>query len=165
MINLSDPFGDGAKHGTVIHLLKCFTVGEAIVNLPHKQHHRRAVLHRDMHTGAGVGGPRPTGDKAHAGLAGQLAIGLGHHRSATFLAADDIGDAAVIQPVQRREETFARHRKHPFHAQSLQMIAQDFTAVPLHICHLPMGIALTHSMCQQIRTGNREPMVYLWNNQ
>ena len=44
-------------------------------------------LARDMHAGAGIRGAGPARDHANAGLAGELAVGLGHHRRSALLAA------------------------------------------------------------------------------
>ena len=42
---------------------------------------------RDVEARAGVGGAGAARDEADAGPAGELAIGLGHHGGAAFLAA------------------------------------------------------------------------------
>ena len=48
-----------------------------------------------MHSDAGIGGAGAARDEAHAGLARQLAVGLGPVTRAAFLAADDRRDGAA----------------------------------------------------------------------
>ena len=57
----------------------------------------------------GVGRAGPAGDEADAGPAGQLAVGLRHHRGAALLAADRDGDRRVVQRVEDREVALAGH--------------------------------------------------------
>ena len=50
-----------------------------------------------------IGGAGSAGDEAHARPTGQLAVGVGHHRRAAFLAADDELDFRdVVKGVERR---------------------------------------------------------------
>ena len=123
MINLGHPFGNAAKHRTVIDLLKRLTISQAIVNLTDKQHHRRAILLGDMHPRACIRSPRSARHKTHTRLARHLSISLGHHRSTALLATHDVWDTAVVKTIQRGKKAFTRYGKHTFHTQRLQMIA------------------------------------------
>ena len=130
IVHLRHPLGQGREHRPVIHLLKGFAVAVAARDLPDEEDHRRRILPRHMDTAARVRGPRAAGDEGHAGLPRQLARGLRHHRSTALVAADDIGDPAVIKPVERGEEAFARHGKHPLHAVRGQKVAQYPAPMP-----------------------------------
>ena len=63
----------------------------------------------DVQAGRGVGGARAARDEADAGPAGELAVGLRHHRRAALLAADGDGDRRVVQRVEHGEIALARH--------------------------------------------------------
>src|SRR3546814_12019363 len=64
----------------------------------------------DMDAGAGAGRARPARHEADAGPAGQLAIGIGHHSCATFLAAEVIGDLRrVVEGVEQGEVALTGH--------------------------------------------------------
>ncbi len=67
-----------------------------------------------MHAHAGVAGARAAGDQADAGLAGQLAIGLGHVGGAGLVAAGDDPDAIgnIGQGVEQRQIALAGHAEH-----------------------------------------------------
>ena len=67
-------------------------------------------------------------DHADAGFAGQLAVRVGHHRGAAFLAADRDLDVGVVQAVQHRQVAFARHAENVFDALGDQLVYQDVTA-------------------------------------
>jgi hypothetical protein len=84
-------------------LLKRLAVDLVARHLADQHDHRRRVLKRGVHTDRGVAGTGPAGHQEHTGLAGQLAVGLGHERGATFLAA---GDEADLGRVEKRIEDF-----------------------------------------------------------
>ena len=68
------------------------------------------ILHGDVDAGRGVGGAGAARDEADAGLAGQPAVAIGHHRGAAFLPADDGADAVrIVQRVEHGQIGFARH--------------------------------------------------------
>jgi len=54
-------------------------------------------------TDRGVAGAGTAGHQQHAGLSGQLAVGLGHERGAALLAA---GDEADLRRIVERVEHF-----------------------------------------------------------
>ena len=75
----------------------------------------------DVHAGAGVGRAWPAGDHTQARAAGDLAMGLGHHRGAALLAAHDGLDAVgVMQAVDNCQIALARHPKGDLHLLRLQ---------------------------------------------
>ena len=97
--------------------------------LADEEHHRRAVLHRHMHAGAGIGGAGSVGDKADAGGAGELAMGLGHHRRAAFLAADEGADAVgTVERVEHGEIGFAGHAEDAVDAVGLERLDDQLSA-------------------------------------
>ena len=111
IINLGRPFGDGAKHGAVVDLLKGLPVGGVTGDLAHEQDHRRAVLLRDMHADGGMAGTGAAGDHADAGGAMQLAVGFGHICGTCLVAGVDQGKAVlhIMQRVQHLEVAFTGH--------------------------------------------------------
>ena len=124
--DLLDPFHHAAEHGAKIDLLQRFAAARATRHLAHQDDERCRILHRDMDAGAGIGGARAAGDQAEAGLAGELAIGLGHHRGAALLAADDEANRiGVVQRVEKRQIALARHAKRSIGAVQLELVDQD----------------------------------------
>ena len=88
-----------------------------------------------MHPGAGAGGARPAGDEANPRLAGQLAVGFGHHGRAAFLAAGDEAELGVIdEGVQGGEEALAGDAEGQRRAVALQLFDQDLAAGLLGVC-------------------------------
>ncbi len=80
-----------------------------------------------MDPDAGIGGPRPAGYHANAGLAGKLAVGAGHiGRAALVAIADQANILVVNQRIQHRQIAFARHPEYGFHALRCQTICQNF---------------------------------------
>ncbi|MNE33919.1 hypothetical protein D3C80_1276150 [compost metagenome] len=109
--DLGRPLGQSAEDLAVVDFLEgaAATVGQG--DLADEQDHRRGVLMRRVHPDAGMGRARSARDHADAGLAGQLAIGLGHVGGAGLMAADDDLDlvAHVGQGVEHGQIAFARH--------------------------------------------------------
>ena len=128
LVDLGDPFGLGAEHGAVIHFLEGLALAHAALDLAHEEDQRRGVLLGDMHAGQRVRCARAARDHADAGFAGQLAVRVGHHRGAAFLAADRDLDVGVVQAVQHRQVAFARHAENVFDALGDQLVYQDVTA-------------------------------------
>ncbi len=110
-------------------------------DLADEEDHRRGVLEGDMHAGGGVGGAGAS--RRSRCLAGRLTYpGFGHHRRAAFLPADHHLDTGLVQSVERREVTLARHAEDARHAPRLQVIGQDISAVARrHDCSSNYGRA------------------------
>ncbi len=72
----------------------------------------------------GVRGARTSGDEADARAACQLAIRLGHHCGAAFLAGVDDLDFGVVHRVQRGEIAFAGDAEYAVHALCFEAIDQ-----------------------------------------
>ena len=125
MIDLCRPFGHGAEHGAVIQFLHRIAAQKAAFDLAHKQDHGRGILLGDMNAGRGVGGAWGARDKTNAGPAGGLAIGLGHHGRAAFIAADRDRDAAIDQGIEHRQIGFAGNAESLCHFLSDQLIDQN----------------------------------------
>ena len=93
----------------VVDLLERLAVGRVRPDLAHQQDHRRRVLASDVDADGGVRRPGTARDDRHAGTAGQLARGLGHVSGATFLPADNEGQAIanVDEGVEDRQVALA----------------------------------------------------------
>ncbi len=142
-LDLGRPFHQWAEEGTVVDLLKHAPIAVFERDLPNETDQRRCVMHGDMKTRAGVCGAGPARDEDDTGLASHLAVGLGHHRGTAFLTTDDVGYVVIVQAVQRSEEAFARHRKHPAHAVKRQPIRQNFAAMSFgHRPAPPFGVPM-----------------------
>ena len=139
LVDLGHPLGQPAEHLAVVDLLERLAVAVGPGDLADEQDHRGRVLLGDVDAGAGVGGAGAAGDEADAGPAGGLGPGLGHHRGPTLLPADGVGDAHVVEPVERREEAFAGDREHPLDPVQRQRVRQNPSAMP----HRPIPLALT----------------------
>ena len=92
-----------------------------------------------MHAGGGVGCPRTARHHADAGLARGLAIGIGHHRRAAFLAADHelhvVG--VVVHRIQHGEETLTRHTEGHVDAMQAQLLDQNLSTTAFHNRYSP----------------------------
>ena len=108
VVEFGGPFSHGAEHLGVVHLLEGLAATHGLIDLTHEQDHRRGILLRHVHAGRGVGRARSAGDKTDAGLAGRLAVGLGHHGRPALLAANDHLDRNIVQRVEHIEIAFAR---------------------------------------------------------
>jgi hypothetical protein len=135
--HLGHPFHQRAEKRAVIDLLEHAAVAMAQGHLPHEDDHRRRVMHRDVQAGTGIRRPWSARDEQHPGPPCQLRVRLRHHRRAAFLAADDVLDVVVIEPVERGEEAFAGNREHPVDPVQGQPVGQDFSAVFLGQDRLP----------------------------
>ena len=129
LVHLGHPFGEALKHLDVVHLLKRIAVAVIPRHLPDEHDHRRRIVFRYVDAGRRVRRPRPACDEQHPRLARQFPVRLGHDRGTAFLPADDVLDPRLIQPVERGEEAFARHGKHPPHALYLELIDENLAAV------------------------------------
>src|SRR6266850_201588 len=130
-VDLRHPLGHLAVHAPVVDFLERLALGELVGDLADEHHHRRGILKSRMHADRAVSGPRPSRHEQHARLAGQLAVGLGHVRSAAFLAADDEGDlvAHVVQAVEHRQVALARHAESELYTLCRQRVGEDPAAV------------------------------------
>src|SRR5258707_844567 len=70
--------------------------------------------------------------ETNSGLAGQLAVSLGHIRGARFHTAGDELDlrARVIERIQHRQITLPRHAKRQIDAVNLQLIDKNLPTAP-----------------------------------
>ncbi len=75
-----------------------------------------------------VGGARPAGDEADAGLAGRLADRLRHDGGAALVPADGNGKLAAMAGVERRDVALARHAEHVARAVDHELIDQNLAA-------------------------------------
>ncbi len=110
IVDFHHPFGQVAEEALVINLLPGLAFLVSASHLANEQDHRRGILHRDMDACRGVGSAGAARDEADAGLAGEPALAIRHHRRAPFLAADDGADPArIVQRVEHSQEGLAGH--------------------------------------------------------
>ena len=148
-VDLRHPFGHLAVHAPVVDFLERFAVDEVVADLADEQDHRRRILVRRVHADRGVGRAGAARDEADAGLAGQLAVGLGHEGRAAFLAADDEADARVVQRVEHVEVAFAGHAEGGVDAVDGERVDQDLAAGAGRVGHGSVVLrwwASSHSM-------------------
>ena len=86
------------------------------------------ILARDVDAMGAVGGAGPARHHGDARAAGKLAVGLGHHRGAALLAADDVADRAVVERIEQPEIAFAGHAKGQIDAVDRELVDQDLAA-------------------------------------
>ena len=137
VVDFRDPFGFAAEHGGIIDLLKRPATAREALDLADEEDHRRRIMGGDMHAGEGVGRSRPPRHEADPGLAGRLAISVGHHRGAGLVATDRKWEAALVAGVQHGQIAFARHAIGTVDAVDQQLIDErargaDFERRPLH---------------------------------
>ena len=131
VVDLGHPLRHLAVHAAVVHLLERLAVHHPAAHLADDEDERGRVLERDVDPGRRVRRPRPAGDHAHPGPAGELAVRLGHHRRSALLAAHHGGDAGeVVQPVEHREKALAGHQEDPIAALNGELVGEDPPAVP-----------------------------------
>ncbi|MND46572.1 hypothetical protein D3C80_374480 [compost metagenome] len=130
VVDLHHPLGQRCVHGAEVDFLEGFAVALVASHLADEEDHRRRVLEGRVHTHRGVGGARPAGHEADAGLAGQLAVGLGHVGGAAFLPADDQVDgfAGVVQGIEDGEVAFTGNAEGALDTVDAQGIDQDLAA-------------------------------------
>ena len=128
VIDFHDPLGHGAEDCAVIELLKRFAIEHAAGDLADKDDEWCGVQMRDVDAGRGIGRTRAAGDETDAGLAGELALGLGHHRCAAFLAADGDLDLGVMQRIECGEVAFARHAEKLLHTVHDQLVHKHLSS-------------------------------------
>ena len=109
-LDLGRPFGQAAEDLAIVDLLEGAAAAVGQGDLADEQDHRGGVLMRRVHADGGVGRARTARDHADAGLAGQLAVGLGHVGGAGLVAAGDDLDlvAHVGEGVEDGEIALAR---------------------------------------------------------
>ena len=117
LIDLEDPLGDAPEHLLVVDLLERLAPAVLARHLADQQHERRGVLHRRVHAGRGVRRARAARHHAHAGAAGQLAVGVRGVRGRGLVAARDHAQpvAVRVEPVQERQIALARHAERKLH--------------------------------------------------
>ena len=129
VVDLGHPFGHRAVHAAEVDLLECLALHLVARHLADEQDHRRRILEGGVDADRGVGRAGAAGDKADAGAAGQLAVGLGHVGGAAFLPADDQLDLGrVVQGIERRQVAFARDAEGGVDAVDLQLVDEDLAA-------------------------------------
>jgi hypothetical protein len=128
VVDLHHPLGHGAEDGAVVQLLEGLAAQRVARDLADEQQQRRRVLVRDVHAGRRVGGTGAARDEADAGLAGELALRLGHHGRAAFLAAHGHVDGRVVQRVEHGQKAFAGHAEELLDAVGDELVDQDLAA-------------------------------------
>ena len=135
-IDLDGPFGHGAEHGLVVELLEGLALAHAALHLADEDDQRGGILHGDVNARRRVRGARSARDEADAGPAGEPCVGVGHHRGAALLAADEHVDRGVVQRVENREIALAGHAGRAVDALDEELIDEDLAAAAREL-HLP----------------------------
>ena len=128
LVDLDGPFRHGAEHGLVIELLEGLALAHAALDLADEDDQRGGILHRDVNARRGVRGARAARDEADAGPAGEPRIGVGHHRGAALLAADEHVDRGVMQRVENREIALAGHASRAVDPLNEKLVDEDLSA-------------------------------------
>ena len=129
IVDLDHPFGDVAEEALVVDFLEGLALAGVAGDLADEQDHRNGILHGDVDAGRGVGGAGAARDEADAGLAGEPALAVGHHRGAAFLAADDGADlVGIVKRVEHGEIGFAGHAEDAVDAVGLQRLDDQLAA-------------------------------------
>ena len=127
-VDLHHPLGHGAEDRLVIEFLKRLALLHAARHLAHEHDERGRILRGDMNAGRGIGGTGPPGHHYNTGLARHLTMGFRHESSATFLAADDGLDRRIMERIEHREITFARHAEDMAGTMDRQLVDEDLAA-------------------------------------
>ena len=147
-VDLRHPLRHLAVHAPVVDLLERLALDEFVADLADEHHHRRRVLEAGVHADRAVGRAGAARDEQHAGLAGELAVGLRHVGGAAFLAADDELQlvAHVVQAVEHRQVALAGHAERHLHALRHQRVGED----PAAVARLQIGFhAVTFSKARR----------------
>ena len=107
-VDLRHPFGERRVHLAEIDFLKRLAVDLVARDLPDQHDHRGRILVRGMDADRGVARAGAAGHEQHAGLAGQLAVSLGHEGRAALLPAGHEADfGRVVERVEHFEIALA----------------------------------------------------------
>ncbi len=126
-----NPLGHAAKKGAKIHFLEGVSATHVAADLADEQKQRRRILLRNVNSAGRVGCAGAARHHGDAGAAGHLAVGLGHHRRAAFMARRHHVDRAAMQSVEQRQIAFARHAEGAAHALRLKAPRQQRAAIHL----------------------------------
>ncbi len=83
------PFRNRPEESGHVDFLEALAILVGAVEVADEQDHRRRILEGDMDAGGCVGRTWAAGDEGNAGLAGHLAVGIGHVADSALLAAND----------------------------------------------------------------------------
>ena len=128
VVNLHHPLGHGTEHRAVVQLLKRLAPHGVAGHLAHEQDHGRRILVRDVNARRGIGGTGPARHKADAGLARELALRLGHHGRAAFLATHGHADVGIVQRIEHGQVAFAGHAEELLHTMGDELLDQNLAA-------------------------------------
>jgi hypothetical protein len=131
-VDLRHPFGERREHFTKIDLLKRLAVDLMARDLADEHDHRRRILKGRVDADRGVARAGAARHQQHAGLPGQLAVGLRHKRGAAFLAAGHKVDfGRVVERVEDFEIAFAGDAERHLDAMHLEAGDDELTAAQL----------------------------------
>jgi hypothetical protein len=105
------------------------TAAQAFALVDAGDHQHRDRIGVGLAHGRGdIGHPRPGDDEAHAGLAGDTCIAVGHEAGALLVARGDMADAAARQAAVQLDGVHAGNAEHGVDAPGLQLFDEKFTA-------------------------------------
>src|SRR5690606_31818552 len=114
--NLAGELGQRAHHVDHVDDLELALLGGLDRLLPGDHHHRHGA---ELGVGGGgdeVGGTGAEGGHAHAGVAGQAAIGGGHEAGGLFVPVDDQLDLRAAQRFEQVQVFLAGNGEYILHA-------------------------------------------------
>ncbi len=151
-VDLRHPFGERGEHAAEIDLLKGLAVDLVARDLADQHDHRGRILERRVDADRGVAGAGAAGHQQHPGLAGELAVGLGHERRAAFLAAGDEADLGrVVERVEHFEIAFAGDAEGDLDAVRAQCRHDQLTAAQRSRIRCHRGPRSRNSLVRHLR--------------
>ena len=113
-------FHDRHRHAEHVDFLEGIRPHQSGRHLAGQDDHRHAVQIGIGDAGQEIGGARPGGREAHAGLAGQARLGVGSERRRLFMTHQDMLQGRAGQRVIDGHDGAARITENPGHAEILQ---------------------------------------------
>ena len=131
-VDLEHPLGHAPEHLLVVDLLECLAPAMLARHLTDQQHERRRVLHRRVHAGGGVRRAGTARDHAHAGPAGQLAVGVGGVGGRGLVTAGDHAQAVAmrVEAVEQGEVALAGHAERELDVVQRELVGEQLPAAP-----------------------------------
>ena len=132
-LDLGRPLRHRSEDCGVVELLKRLPPHLVARDLADEQDEGRAVLEGRVDAHRRVRCARATRDHAHAGPSGELAVGLGHVRRPTLVAAGDVADRRCVdEGVEDLEVALSRNAEHEVDAVERELVDEDPAAGARH---------------------------------
>ena len=128
VVHLGRPLRDGAEDRRVVELLEGIAAGVATRHLADEEDQRRRVLVGGVHADGRVRRARAARDEADPRPARELAVGLGHVRCGSLVAARDQPDRRVVERVEHRQVALAGDAEGQLDAVQLELVDERLAA-------------------------------------